>query len=258
MKFQAIVLVLGVCGLASLAGCVTGGGGRMYKIDPVPEGDARLETGTKGPLLISEKANMVVMIEPQSTIWTSSERPQFNIKVANLSDYGFKFGVDNIRVQFNGELLKSIRPEVLVVEAKQKQKQAENAAGWFGFVKTIARQASVWRDVTRSEADILDIDNQLQVIEVMDETMDEIGRDIEATSEIARRQTDLALDEYREVMLREQFVPAFGLKGKAPYGGGYLMVESPESAGSAGYFEVLIDVEGEYHDFRFEANLINP
>ena len=225
-----------VIGMLSLVGCATMPSNDYYRMTPVAEDDVVLDATGQGPvlvpILVSEKANMTIFVGSASTMWSSSERPSFNLSVANLSDYGFSFGMENVRVRYNGELLNLVSPEVLVVEAKRKEQRAARDAGWLQFLGAVNQHVATLLKVIVREADV--------------------------DAETAALETELAQDHYQSAMLKEQFIRPKIEGEKGHIGGGVIFTDIPEVVGRGGYFDLMVDVDGEYHDFRFEVKLVEP
>lgn len=242
-------MTLFLIGVAGLAGCATMGIGQHYRVTPVAEDDVILEMSQQGPMLLSTKANMAISVRPISSLWASDERPGFHLFVANLSDYGFSFGMDNIRAVYNGQTLRVVPPEVLVVEARQRQQAAANNAATLSFLTQLSGHLST----QGASADYDSYIRAQQQAELGAMAVQEAVHEEAVTSQEAA----FAEEDYRRHMLKEQLIPPTGQGEGRNVGGGVIFVDIPSSIGGNGYFEILIDVGGEYHDFRFEAQRVD-
>ena len=235
--------------LVGLAGCVMTGGGVHFRVTPVAEDDVILEMSAQGPMLISTKSNMAISVQPLSPLWVSNERPGFHLYVANLSDYGFRFGTDNIRAVYNGQKLRVVSPEVLVVEARKKQQEAANQAATVSFLTQLSDYLSTYEQHDSYDS-YARAQRQAQIINMS--VQDSVQQEIDASKQAALTEQD-----YQRNMLKEQVIRAKGRGDRQNVGGGVFYVDIPSSMDQGGYFEILIDVGGEYHDFRFQTQRVD-
>ena len=239
-----------VIGMLSLVGCATMPSGNYYRMTPIAEDDVVLDATGQGPVLVSEKANMAIFVGSASTMWLSGERPSFNLSVANLSDYGFRFGMENVRVRYNGELLNLVSPEVLVVEAKRKEQRAARNAGLMQFLGAVNQHMANYGSFESSDAYWGAQGNA--------ELLNMVVREADVDARTAAQEAEFTQDHYQSAMLKEQFIGAKIEGEKGHIGGGVIFADIPEAAGRGGYFELMVDVDGEYHDFRFEVMRVEP
>ena len=150
---------------------------------------------------------------------------------------------------YNGQNLRVVSPEVLVVEARKRQQEAASQAATVSFLTQLSGHLSTYQDVddygtyARAQQEA-----QINTMLVQDAVQQEIS---------ASREAALTEQDYQRNMLKEQVIRAKNQGDGRNVGGGVFFVDVPSSMDRIGYFEILIDVGGEYHDFRFETQRVD-
>ena len=181
------------------------------------------------------------------------ERPRFSIFVQNASDYGFTFGLSNIRMQYNASPLKIVRPEVMLAEAvnaAEAAKRAKERAETGGFLTSLV--GGVLAVGQLDNVDDFIVDTTLETLDAVQQANADGARVAAKQADLAQARADQALGTYQSEMLKEQAVQPNG------HYGGYFYSEPLIEVSDNGFIDVLIDLGDEYHDFRFEINRAAP
>ena len=217
---------------AMLVGCATVG--TTYSMDLVPDDHSVLRTGGNGTMLVSQKANMTVALSP-TAMWNAGQRPEFTISAYNSSDFDSAFGLDSIRVTYNGESLDIVRPEVLVVEAQNREAQARQTAGMLQVFQVVADQAAITSPIPETQADLV---QQLQLEQQRINLLNAV-QSAEAGVDLAVESASVAMAKYQEQALQKQISIA-----PQQDGGGLFMVEPPVEPVAGGHILIMVDVGG--------------
>ena len=208
--------------LIGLLGCVT----TQYSVKPSEGEDITLISGTDGQGAASVKLASIAVMEPHAALFTSGERPGFNVSVINAGQEPFQFGVGNMSVRYNDTELVVLDEETLVKEAKSKK-------AWSDFGTSLEFVATALSVLSGNTSQM---------------TAMAVGQQLDKKYESARKLLEQSLTQYRETVLKSETVAPEGQHG------GFFLVEKPGSLEDQGVFDITVNVNDEAHHFRYETS----
>ena len=219
-------------GLLTLLGACA----KSYSVAPTGEG-AQVQ---EGAALSIKDGHSLVTARPAAPL-EKGERPSFTVAAVNAGQSSFSLGVENIKVQYNGEPVEVLSEEELVAEA-ERAGFLKKAWGWTKFLAitggTVAVQAmQIKSGATPAELSPLHTEPHMQTATKM----------LVADMEEAEKVANTLIGEYQDSILKSQSIPAEG-----KHGGSFLIEKIRPK--DQGLLTFTVWLGGETHTLDFQIS----